>query len=252
MRKFALGLLLALLASPSYGAALCGAGAAQVMVVPSVHKLLNTNPRYTYTQLYELVAEFHPDLVGIEIRQEDFGRPEPYLQSNYPREMVDLFHRFRDRVFGFDWLGDELSGMPVPNDWWTKHSRIKQLERAWYASPPPSDGRMKQLTHDLEALSDRRDALESTASPEALANGAYDGITREYYRTAAALARGTPYAAVPTWYAERDRHLADNITAEIRLHPGCRMAIVTGADHHGPIMSALATLPTEAVAVKMP
>ncbi len=108
---------------------------------------------------------------------------------------------------------------------------------------------MKQLTNDLQALANRRDALENTASPEAVANGPYDAITADDYRTAAALTRNTPYALVTTWYAERDRHLADNVIAQIRLHPGCRIAIVTGADHHGPIVAAISTLRNTAAAV---
>ena len=128
------------------GAGQCGAGAARVMVVPSVHKLLRSNPNYTYAKLYGLLAAFHPDLVGVEIRQEDLVRPEQYLQSNYPREMVDLLHRYPDRVFGFDWLGDELAGVPVPADWWTKRSRIKQLERSWDAAPSLI-GRQNEAAH---------------------------------------------------------------------------------------------------------
>ena len=249
-RAFLFAMLCSALQAPA--AASCGAGAAQVMVIPSVHKLLRSNPNYSYAKLANIVAAFHPDLVGVEIRPEDLLRPDDYLQRNYPREMVELLHRTPNHVFGFDWLGDELAGRPVPDDWWTKQSRIKQLERAWAASPTPSTPQMKQLTQELETLSNRRDALENTASPENLATGPYDAITAAYYRTAAALTQNTPYAPVTTWYAERDRHLADNVVAQIRLHPGCRIAIVTGADHHGPILAAIATLRIKAVTVTLP
>jgi hypothetical protein len=190
--------------------------------------------------------------VGVEIRDEDLPRAETYLSANYPQEMVTLLELYRDRAFGFDWLGDELKGMPVPSDWWTKRSRIKQLERAWDASPSPQDDKTKQLTRDFEARSALRDEIARTASPGALANGPYDEVTAEYYRLAFKLTRDTPYALVPEWYAERDRHLADNVADDIRRHPGCRIAIVTGADHHGPIMATIKTLRTNVVLVKLP
>jgi len=239
--------------SLALGASACGSGgAAQVMVIPSLHKLLNSNPNYSYTRLYAIVAGFRPDLVGVEIRQEDLARSEEYLRHNYPREMVELFGLYRDRVFGFDWLGDELKGIPVPDDWWKRQSRIKQLERAWDASPPPLDDRMKQLERELGALSDRQTALGQTATPNALASGPYDKVTADYYRTMAMLTRATPYALLPQWYAERDRHLADRIVTEIRQHPGCRIAIVAGADHHGPIIAAIGTLVMKASILPVP
>ena len=252
MRRIAVVLSLTLPCSPSHAAAVCGAGAARVMVIPSVHRLLNTNPNYSYTKLYDLVAAFHPDIVGIEIRQEDLGRPEPYLQSNYPREMIDLFHRYRDRVFGFDWLGDELSGIRCrmtggQDKAASSNSNAPGPRRRRHRTAGWSSSRMISKRSPIAAT-----PLESTASPEALANGPYDEITADYYKTVAALTRDTPYALLPTWYASRDRHLADNVTAQIRLHPGCRIAIVTGADHHGPVMAAIATVPTEAIAVKLP
>jgi hypothetical protein len=217
-------------------------GAAQVMVIPSVHRLLGSNPHYSYARLYDIVAGFRPDLVGVEIRQEDLGRGSAYLQRNYPREMVELADRYRDRAFGFDWLGDELVGRPVPDDWWAKQSRIKQLEHAFDVAAPHFDDRMKRLNRDADALSDRQAALAASATAGALAAGAYDTITAEYYRTVALLTRGTPYALLPQWYAERDHHLDDSVVAQIRLHAGCRIVVVTGADHHGPMVARISAL----------
>jgi hypothetical protein len=222
------------------------------MVIPSVHKLMLSNPHYSYARLYGIVAAFNPDVVGVEIRQEDLARPADYLKHNYPREMVDLVGVYRGRVFGFDWLGDELAGIPVPDDWWAKRSRIKQLERDWDASPAPSDAGLENLTLKLVALSERRDALESTASPEELASGPYDKVAADYYATAAILTRGTKFAVLPQWYALRDRHIADRIADEIRHRAGCRFAIVTGADHHGPVTAAVAALAGKATLVPVP
>jgi len=143
-------------------------------------------------------------------------------------------------------------GRPVPDDWWAKQSRIKQLERAFDVAAPHFDARMKQLNRDADALSDRQAALAGSATPGALAGGAYDAITAEYYRTVALLTRGTPYALLPQWYAERDRHLDASVVDEIRLHPGCRIVVVTGADHHGPMVARIGALGGGAVVVPVP
>jgi len=222
------------------------------MVIPSVHKLMLSNPHYSYARLYDIVASFHPDIVGVEIRQEDLARSADYLSRNYPREMVALAGAYRSRVFGFDWLGDELAGIPVPDDWWAKRSPIKQLERDWDASPPPMNPGLKQLNQRLIALGERRDVLDSTASPEELASGPYDAVAADYYATAALLTRDTRFALLGQWYAARDQHIADTIVAEIRHHPGCRIVVVTGADHHGPVTAAVAALGGQATLVAVP
>ena len=254
MKPIALAVLLSASMGKSLasGPSACSGGPAQVMVLPSVHKLLERNPAYSYRRLYTIVAAFRPDRVGVEIRQEDLARPVDYLARNYPKEMVALAARYGHRVFGFDWLGDELRGIPVPDDWWAKRSPVKRLERAWAALPTPNDRRIRQLASELEALSARRDALERTASPEALADGSYDKVTADYYAIAARLTRDTPYAAFPHWYAARDRHLADGVVEEVRHHPGCRIAVVTGADHHGAVVAAIGKLPGDTILEPVP
>ncbi|WP_174298144.1 hypothetical protein [Sphingomonas bacterium] len=97
-------------------------GRTTVMVMASMHKRLASSKRYTYDDLYSAVARFHPDWVGVEIRNEDLGKPDEYLLDNYPVEMVELAHHFPSRTFGFDWLGDEIAGRPIPKDWWTVQS----------------------------------------------------------------------------------------------------------------------------------
>ena len=62
--------------------------ATSVLVIPSIHKRLAGNSRYSYADLYSLVAAFQPNLVEVEIRQEDLASPGAYLHHNYPEEMV--------------------------------------------------------------------------------------------------------------------------------------------------------------------
>ncbi len=213
-----------------------------MLVIPSIHKLLAANPLYDYARLYALVAAFTPDLVGVEIRQEDLERPETYLKHNYPQEMIVLEGLYQDRVFGFDWLGDELKGRAVPDDWWTRQSHIKQLERTCSAASPATSPVAAALNARIAELSRQQENLLQTASAASLSEGPYDAVTTEYYRLVAQMTRGTPCEEVSRWYARRDHEIAANIAAAVLQHPGRRIAIVTGADHHGPVVKALSRL----------
>jgi hypothetical protein len=212
-----------------------------VVVIPSLHKRLAGNPHYNYADLYGLVASFRPDFVGVEIRQEDLGRSDSYLHHNYPEEMVALARAYKGRVFGFDWLGEELKGRQIPDDWWTKQSRIKQLERACNSAPPPTSPRLAQLGAQLDALYRQQDEIVGTATAASLADGRYDKVTASYYQIGAELTRGTPCEAVSTWFTARDHEISANIVKDVLDHPGRRIAIVTGVDHHGPVISALSS-----------
>jgi hypothetical protein len=94
----------------------CAAAApfSQVIVVGSMHRLHANSKLYSYDDLYLVVQRFHPDYVGVEIRSEDMGRDQAYLERNYPIEMIRLAQEWGTQAFGFDWLGDDVAGRPVP------------------------------------------------------------------------------------------------------------------------------------------
>ena len=150
-----------------------------------------------------------------------------------------LARAYKGRVFGFDWLGAELQGREIPDDWWTKRSRIKQLERTCNSAPPPTAPKLAQLNARIDALSRQQEEIIATANAASLADGRYDRVTALYYQLGAELTRGTPCEALSTWFAERDREIAGNIVRNVGGNPGRRIAIVTGADHHGPVIAAL-------------
>lgn len=212
---------------------------AVVMVIPSMHGLHATSSYYRYEDLYAAVARFEPDRIGVEIRQEDLGRDDEYLKRNYPAEMIHLARAYADRVFGFDWLGDDLAGQAVPDDWWQVRSPIKKLEREWEAGLPGDEIHIRlKAKHD--AFASQQMTILRDATISGLADGRYDQVTADYYANMRQLMAGTPYAALPAFYQQRDEKIVANILNEVRASPGARIVVVTGADHHGPIVAALA------------
>jgi hypothetical protein len=157
--------------------------------------------------------------------------------------MIRLTKIYRGRCFGFDWLGQELADRPIPADWWAKRSPIKQLERELDVDAlARSTGRMAAAER-LGALSEQQDRILTDATVRSLGDRRYDRITADYYATLRSFVAGTRFAPLAAYYRARDARIAHNVAAAARAHRGDRIAIVTGADHHGPVIASLARHP---------
>ena len=205
----------------------------RVTVIATMHGLHKKSANYSYQDLYDLVKGLKPDFVGVEMRQEDLPRDPKYLASMYPAEMIQVARDYGTRAFGFDWLGDDVAGRQVPDDWWAKKSPIKALERESDANP--------KFSHDpqLDAVSAEEKQILAGATTAALNDGRYDRLNDAYYARMAVLYAGTKYEVLPRFYAERDFQLALNVAAAIKAHPGSNIVILTGADHRGEMVRHL-------------
>jgi hypothetical protein len=232
------GLVALALASPVARARVCRAPSV-VMVLPVLHRLHAGNAHYGYADIDAIVAGFRPDRVGVEIRAEDMGRDHAYLAANYPREMIKLADDYGPRAFGFDWLGDDLAGRAIPPGWWKSGSSIKAMERDLDAHPVDGTPVQHALNARIDRLQARQQAMMTQASAARLAGGRYDRVTADYYRAVHQLLDGTRFAPLPAFYTRRDAEIAAAVVAAVRAAPGKRIAIVTGCDHHGPVIRAL-------------
>ena len=167
-----------------------------------------------------------------KIRPEDLSRPGHYLARNYPVEMITLARRYGDRAFAFDWLGRDLAGHAILGGWWKNESPIKQLEREL-------DADADFQSESLGALQRRQQAILQGASAASLNDGRYDDATSDYYRAFAEMVSGSRYAALASFYAERDHRIADAVASFISAHPGKRVVVVLGADHRAAVVDHL-------------
>ena len=204
----------------------------EVLVLATMHGLHKTSYGYSYETLYDVVSRFHPDYVGVEIRPEDMGRDPGYLAANYPAEMIHAAQVWGPRAFGFDWLGDDVAGAPIPGDWWASRSPLKRLERAL-----DQDARSKD--EQLAAIDAARQKILASATPASLNDGRYDRLSDDYYARFRAVTAGSKFAPLADFYTDRDRHIAMAIAAAIRAHPGARIVVLTGADHRGAVVRYL-------------
>jgi hypothetical protein len=202
------------------------------MVIAAIHSAHREHPTYSYDNLFEAVRLFAPDVVAVEMRQEDMKRDLAYLERNYPFEMLELTRQYGPNIRGVDWLGEELEGRPVPGNWWQAQSWVKRLERELSQDPSVK-------TPESDALQKKQLEIMNLGTAASLNDGRYDAATRSYYRVLAKELAGTRYAPLVDFYKERDMQIARNIRQVVQDHPGSRIAVVVGADHRAPVIDEL-------------
>jgi hypothetical protein len=198
-----------------------------IMAIAALHQFHAEHPTYGYDLLYRTVDGFQPDYMGVEIRAEDIGADRAYLQRNYPVEMIQLSQDYADgRCFGFDWLGDDIAGQPIPCNYWREVSPYKKLERELGDDPDV-------VSDELKGLLAQQAEILGTATPASLVDGRYGAVTRRYYQCLDAMLRGTRYELLAQFRRRRDQEIGRNIRDFVQEHRGTRIALVMGANHLG-------------------
>ena len=145
----------------------------ELLVVSSLHGAHEGHASFDYDDLFTLVRDFDPDHVGVEIRPEDIGKSRDDLAWMYPREMIELAHRYPERVFGFDWLGDEIAGKPVPRSYF-KEMRVKKLSAALADDEAMQSRKPRQIAR----LEQEQAQIIAAATASSLADGRYGALCR--------------------------------------------------------------------------
>jgi len=206
----------------------------KIMVLASMHQFHKEHPSFDYETLFQVVEEFKPDHVGVEIRPEDIGADEGYLARNYPFEMIKLSQVYSDRCFGFDWLGMEIAGQRIPDNYWKEISLYKKLERELSDDETIASG-------DVDRFFEQQMDILPTATPASLVDGRYGAATKSYYQAVEAMLRGSKYELIFEFRRARDYEIGQNIINFVRSHPGSRIVLVMGANHHVYAMETLST-----------
>ncbi len=199
----------------------------EVIICGTIHGAHRTNPNYSYDDLYAFIEKTNPDIVGVEIRPEDMDSSVNYLKSNYPSEMFESISKFQEKKFiGFDWLGDNIKGKAIPENYWKEISVIKKLSRE-----QSQDSIMNKKMEVLAPIVTEIKAVFLDASLSEFNDGTYDSLTTIYYKELARLHQNTKYETITDFYLQRDEHIAKNIIQTIKENPGKKMIFLMGGDH---------------------
>lgn len=198
-----------------------------VYLIPALHSMHKSNVHYNYDSVQATIQRINPDVIAVEIRNEDINADTAYLKQNYPYEMWMMRYWFSTTTIeGFDWLGAELEGKPIPARYWQDHSRVKALQKLLNLDTAYS----KKLA-GCQIYTDQRLAImnNSTLKGLLLSNDAI--LIKEYYDCLAQQLRGSPYEELTTFYDTRNQQMMQRLQAIIALHPNKRIVVLTGDDH---------------------
>lgn len=59
----------------------------EISILSTIHGAHKVNPNYSYDSLFRFLEIQNPDVLAVEIRQEDMDSSTAYLEQNYPFEM---------------------------------------------------------------------------------------------------------------------------------------------------------------------
>lgn len=199
----------------------------EVLLCSAIHGAHTKNPNYSYNDLFLFIEKYNPDVIGVEIRENDIDSSTTYLKNFYPFEMYESIHRFKNKkIVGFDWLGDELVGKAIPKNYWTETSSIKQLQKKLN-----SDSLICKKLEPLNFISKKKNDLALTASMKELNDGRYDALNEVYYQQMEYFLENTNYKELPIFYKKRDTEIAKNIINIVTANTGKKIIIILGADH---------------------
>lgn len=199
----------------------------QVMILGTIHGMHKDNQHYSFEDVFQLIQDFNPHILGVEIRPEDMGQPREYLNKYYPYEMIEARFRFQNKfqVVGFDWLGSTIAGQLIPEGYF-ETLELKALEREFAATQ--DQAQTKEL---LQIIDNTRFDLLVGRSAREINDGRYDVAVEILHGQLAVLLKGTKYEAMAQFYRERDENIDQNIISIIQQNPGNRIMFIAGVDH---------------------
>lgn len=204
----------------------------EVVIISTIHSAHEKNPNYSYDSLFKFIEKYNPEIIGIEIRKEDMDSSLAYLKNNYPFEMYKSIEKYPARkLFGFDWLGSDLEGKAIPENYWKEISSLKKLQ-----AKLNQDSIISQKLSIMEMITKEKEKLILNVSLSKLNDGRYDLINFIYYEQLRMLLQGSEYIALSDFYQERNRHIAENIIEIIKNNKGKKMIFLLGADHRDYIL----------------
>ena len=200
----------------------------KVYLVPALHSLHKVNRQYTYDSVQAVIQRIRPNVIAVEIRPEDINTDTSYLQQNYPYEMWMMRYWFPAvQVAGFDWLGNDIAGKPIPPNYWKYTSLIKQLQRNLEA-----DSAMKAKLNRCKNYTDDRMVILENSSLKGIYNSNDAILVKAYYDCLNLQLQNTQYDTLSQFYEKRNKMLQENIGRLVQQYPGKTIVVLTGDDHY--------------------
>lgn len=212
----------------------------QVLVLPTIHGAHEVNENYTYDDLLQLIKNYDPEVIGVEIRPEDFNMSTDSLDLFYPLEMIMIRDSFPGKVSGIDYYNEETRNITVSrkmfSDTVSEMYRIKRLTQEMTLDSAFVAAYEKTKIPEIQE-EQRRMALNFSA--EEFLHGEYDSITGLQYKIEDSLFGNSAYAAYPVFNNRRDLQITLNALQLVEENPGKKILLLVGANHRNRLMDSL-------------
>lgn len=199
----------------------------EVMILGTLHGIHKDNTFYSYEDIFLIIDNYKPDVIGVEIRKEDILQQREYLIKYYPYEMIEAKFRYENdcKIYGFDWLGDTIEDKLIPDKYFETLD-VKILEKQFDST----DGYVKEKKM-IEIIDSLRIPLIINHTAEECNNGKYDLLVDVLYNQLEVMFKNTPFENMSNFYRERDKQIDKNFIDIIKNNIGQRIIFLTGIDH---------------------
>ncbi len=200
----------------------------KLYLIPSLHGLHGVNKNYSYDTLKHIITQLNPDVIAVEIRSEDIDADTAYLKRSYPYEMWMMRYWFPNtKLLGFDWLGEDIEGRPIPKNYWKEISPMKKLEREL-----AQDSTLAKLCAVCDSIGELRLGILKNKSLKEIIESNDSQLCNQYYSCYSTFLNDSKFEFIPYFNNERNQRILLNIQAIITKEEGKTIVVITGDDHY--------------------
>lgn len=206
----------------------------ELLILPTIHGGHKKNVNYNFGHVRNIIKNFKPDIIAVEIRPEDMNMDTVYLKAFFNPEMIMFKNEFPEaKKYGIDYMGSDVEGKMLPVDFMKdtigEFGRFRAMNQKLMRDSTIVKAR---IAKGLPAIIAKRSEMMATLSANELMEGTYDALTEEFTIGQTAVLRNTPYQYYDDFQVKRDQRIADNIRAVALKNKGKRIIVLTGANHH--------------------
>lgn len=216
----------------------------ELLILPTIHGGHYKNVNYNFEHIRNIIQNFKPDIIALEIRQEDMNQDTTYLKRFYNPEMILFKNSFPEtRKAGIDNMGADMKGKPLPlnfvKDTLSEMGKFRLTNQKLMRDSSIIKAR---AATGMVTIKVKQGEMMGQLSASQLMDGAYDLLTHEYTNTQTRVLSHTPYSYFDKFNVWRDQKIAHNIKALAIHNPGKRIIVLTGANHRNRAVRLLSKL----------
>jgi hypothetical protein len=214
----------------------------ELLILPTIHAGHKKNINYNFNHVRNIIKNFKPDIIALEIRNEDLDQDTVYLHKFYNPEMVMFLIEFPEvKKVGIDFMGADVAGKPLPEnflkDTLNEFGKFRQMNQKLMRDSVIVKARIEK---GLPELISKRGKMMNSLGANELMTGTYDAFTEEFTVSQSRILQNTPYQYYDDFQVMRDQRLADNIKLIAKKNKGKRIIVLTGANHRNRAVRLLA------------